>query len=46
MPATFVVAQGGVIAAAFVEPDYRRRVDPRAAIDALGLVAMPGRVVA
>jgi len=35
MPATFVVARGGVIAAAFVEPDYRRRLDPQQALDAL-----------
>jgi len=35
MPATFVVERGGTIRAAFVEPDYRRRTDPRAALDAL-----------
>jgi peroxiredoxin len=35
MPATFVVARGGRIAEAFVEPDYRRRLDPEAAIAAL-----------
>jgi peroxiredoxin len=35
LPATFVVERGGCIRAAFVEPDYRRRVDPRAALDAL-----------
>jgi peroxiredoxin len=35
MPATFVVDRGGTIAAAFVEPDYRKRLDPRAALDAL-----------
>lgn len=39
MPATFVVGRGGVIAAAFVEPDYRRRLDPRDAIAALDGVA-------
>jgi peroxiredoxin len=35
MPATFVVAKGGVIAQAFIEPDYRRRIDPAAALAAL-----------
>ncbi len=30
-----VVARGGAIRAAFVEPDDRRRTDPRAALDAL-----------
>jgi peroxiredoxin len=35
MPATFVVAKGGRIAAAFVEPDYRKRLDPKDALAAL-----------
>lgn len=35
MPATYVVGRGGMIRAAFVEPDYRRRTDPRAALGAL-----------
>ncbi len=35
LPATFVVAKGGAIRAAFVEPDYRRRTDPEAALAAL-----------
>ncbi len=35
MPATFVVAQGGRIAAAFIEPDYRIRLDPQEALAAL-----------
>ncbi|WP_284179901.1 peroxiredoxin-like family protein [Rhabdaerophilum sp. SD176] len=35
MPATFVIGQGGRIAAAFIEPDYRKRLDPREAIIAL-----------
>ncbi len=35
MPATFVVAEGGVIAAAFIEPDYRKRTDPQDALAAL-----------
>ena len=35
LPATFVVEKGGRIAAAFVEPDYRKRFEPRAALDAL-----------
>lgn len=30
MPATFVVAKGGIIASAFADPDYRRRLDPDA----------------
>ncbi len=36
LPATFVVARGGAIRAAFVEPDYRRRTDPAAALAMLG----------
>ncbi len=35
MPATFVISRGGRIAEAFVEPDYRRRLDPREALAAL-----------
>jgi peroxiredoxin len=35
VPATFVVAADGTIAAAFVEPDYRKRTDPALALDAL-----------
>ncbi len=35
MPATFVIETGGRIAAAFVEPDYRRRLDPNDALAAL-----------
>jgi peroxiredoxin len=35
MPATFVVERGGRIAAAFVEPDYRKRTDPAQALLAL-----------
>lgn len=35
IPATFVVARGGRIRAAFIEPDYRRRLDPREALEAL-----------
>ncbi len=35
MPATFVVAKGGRIALAFVDPDYRTRLDPAEAIAAL-----------
>jgi peroxiredoxin len=35
MPATFVVEAGGRIAAAFVEPDYRKRLDPEDALAAL-----------
>lgn len=35
MPATFVIARGGRIIHASVEPDYRKRLDPRAALAAL-----------
>jgi peroxiredoxin len=35
MPATFVIERGGRIRAAFVEPDYRKRLDPRDALRAL-----------
>jgi peroxiredoxin len=35
MPATFVVERGGRIAEAFIEPDYRKRLDPKAALAAL-----------
>lgn len=35
MPATFVVAKGGVIASVFADPDYRRRLDPEAALAAV-----------
>lgn len=36
MPATFVIAKGGRIVSAFVEPDYRKRMDPKLALEALG----------
>jgi peroxiredoxin len=36
LPATYVLDRGGRLRAAFVEPDYRRRTDPRAALAALG----------
>lgn len=35
MPATFVIEQGGRIANAFIEPDYRKRIDPMDALAAL-----------
>jgi peroxiredoxin len=35
MPATYVVGRGGRIALAHVDPDYRKRLDPAAAMDAL-----------
>jgi peroxiredoxin len=35
VPATFVVARGGAIAAAFIDPDYRNRTDPELALAAL-----------
>jgi peroxiredoxin len=40
MPATFVVARGGIIAHASVDPDYRTRLDPAVAIDALRRIAL------
>ncbi len=40
MPATFVVAKGGVIAHADVDPDYRKRLDPAVAIDVLRRITM------
>lgn len=39
MPATFVVARGGRIAAAFVEPDYRKRTEPAKALAVLRALA-------
>ncbi len=41
IPATFVVERGGGIALASVEPDYRRRLEPAAAIAALRRLARP-----
>jgi peroxiredoxin len=35
MPATFVVQRGGRIVEAFIEPDYRKRLDPQQALAAL-----------
>lgn len=35
MPATYVVEKGGRVAAAFVDPDYRRRMEPSEALSAL-----------
>jgi peroxiredoxin len=35
MPATFVIEAGGRIAEAFIEPDYRQRLDPKQALAAL-----------
>jgi peroxiredoxin len=35
LPATFVLARGGVIAASFIEADYRKRAEPSAVIAAL-----------
>jgi peroxiredoxin len=39
MPATYVVAKGGRIALASVDPDYRKRLDPRVALDALAALS-------
>jgi peroxiredoxin len=35
MPATFIVAKGGVIASVFADPSYRRRLDPEATLAAV-----------
>ena len=35
IPATYVVAKGGRIALAHVDPDYRNRLEPQAALEAL-----------
>jgi peroxiredoxin len=35
IPATYVVAKGGRIVVAHVDPDYRKRLEPQAALDAL-----------
>jgi peroxiredoxin len=35
MPGTFVVDRGGVVRLAHVDPDYRRRLEPAAILDAL-----------
>lgn len=35
IPATYVVDQDGVIALAFVEPDYTKRLEPQALVEAL-----------
>lgn len=39
MPATYVVEKGGRIALAFVDPDYRKRLEPSEAIAALAKLA-------
>jgi peroxiredoxin len=44
VPATFVVARGGMIAAAFIEPDYRKRLDPMEAVQKL--LALPAALAA
>lgn len=42
MPATYVVARGGRIALAFVDPDYRKRLDPASAVAALAKLSAIG----
>jgi peroxiredoxin len=39
MPATFVVAKGGVIASVFADPDYRKRLDPEQALSAVAALS-------
>jgi peroxiredoxin len=41
MPATFVIERGGRIASAFIEPDYRKRLDPKDALAALMRIKAP-----
>jgi peroxiredoxin len=41
MPATFVVNRGGRIAQAFIEPDYRKRLDPQDAVNTLLNLVVP-----
>ncbi len=41
IPATFVVAPDGRIVARFVDPDFRRRMEPAAILAALGAVGHP-----
>ncbi len=40
MPATFIVAKGGVIATVFADPDYRRRLDPEHALAAVAALSV------
>jgi peroxiredoxin len=35
IPGTFVIAPGGTVALAFVDPDYRNRLEPAAILEAL-----------
>ena len=39
MPATYVIEKGGRIALAFVDPDYRKRLEPGEAVAALAALA-------
>ncbi|MBX9910120.1 MAG: AhpC/TSA family protein [Beijerinckiaceae bacterium] len=39
MPATFIVAKGGVIASVFADPDYRTRLDPEKALSAVAALS-------
>ena len=39
MPATFIVAKGGVIASVFADPDYRTRLDPDQALSAVAALS-------
>jgi peroxiredoxin len=43
MPATFIIGRGGLIAKAFIEPDYRKRLDP---IDALAALRVSAQAIA
>jgi peroxiredoxin len=44
MPATFIVAKGGVIATVFADPDYRRRLDPEQALAAVAALSAANAV--
>lgn len=41
LPATFVVDKGGRIVQAFVDPDYRKRLDPSAVLETLRALSSP-----
>jgi len=44
IPATFVIAQDGIIRLAFVNPDYTKRLEPQDIVEALQVMRSPGEV--
>ena len=44
IPATYVVGQNGIIQLAFVDPDYRKRLDPAEAVKAIRQLAGSSRL--